>query len=317
MRIQPLLPLLPLALAAGCGGATPAPAPAYTAEQLNAIAGRLYDEDSNASAGAVPAPAPDDGGGGEAAPPPPQPAGIRVIHASPDRALGSVSAFLDDSAVAAVQGLAYKGIAGYLEVTPGAHGLALRRASAPAAAPPALSLRTDELDAAARYTAVVYGLAAGTPRLAVAVGTDMLGLPEEGKARVRFFHALVGVGAVDLCLAGRPARAAAPNQPAQAAVPASPVFANVVYGAFGAAQGGQYTDVAAGAPVTLQVRAQNARACTGALRGTVTLTPASASVVTAVAVGRAVGAPPVARELLVCADAPVSGAPSCAAVPIR
>jgi hypothetical protein len=53
------------------------------------------------------------------------------------------------------------------------------------------------------------------------------------------------------------------------------------------------------------------------VRGTVTVTPPSASVVTTVAVGRVVGAPAVPRELLVCLDAPVSGAPSCAAVAIR
>ena len=320
MRTLP--PFAPTALALAtlaCGAAAPAPTASYSTEQLNAVAGRIADEEQGASSGAVTPPAgPIDGPGGEPAePPPPQPAGLRVIHASPDRTLASVSAFLDDSAVAAVQGLAYKNIAGYLELTPGAHGLVLRRPNAPAAAAPALSLRTDDLDAGGRYTAIVHGLAAGSPRIAVAVGTDSLTPPEEGKARVRFFHALAGLGAVDVCLPGRPARPAAPNQPAQAAVPASAVFANVAYGAFGSVQGGAYADVPAGAPVTLQVRAQNARPCAGLLRGTVTFTPPTASVLTAVAVGRAVGAPPVARELLVCTDGPVSGAPSCRATAIR
>jgi hypothetical protein len=318
MRSLTLAPLLALVLAPlGCGSPTPGPTASYSAEQLNAITGRIVDEDGPTPA-ATAAPMPSSDGGGEAEPPPPpQPAGLRVIHASPDRTLASVSAFLDDSAVAAVQGLAYKGVAGYVELTPGDHAVVLRRANAAAGAPPALSVRTDTLDPGERSTAIVYGVTVGTARLALAAGTDLLGLPEEGKARVRFFHALVGLGAVDLCLPGTAARPAAPNQPAVAATPASTLFANVAYGAFGSAQGGAYVDLPSGSPVVLQVRAQNARPCTGPVRGTVTVTPPSASVVTTVAVGRVVGAPAVPRELLVCLDAPVSGAPSCAAVAIR
>jgi len=317
--MRPLTPpsLLALALAPlACGGPTPGPTASYTAEQLNAITGPIIDVDGPTPP-ATPGPVSPDEGGGAAEPPPPQPSGLRLIHASPDRALASVSAFLDDSAVAAVQGLAYKAVAGYVEVTPGDHAVVLRRPNAPAGSAPALSVRTDTLDPGARSTAIVYGLAAGTSRLALATGVDLLGLPEEGKARVRFFHALVGLGAVDVCHPGTPARPAAANQPAQAATPASVVFANVAYGAFGVVQGGAYADLPSGAPVLLQLRAQNARPCTGLVRGAVTVTLPGASVVTAVAVGRVVGAPTVARELLVCVDAPVSGAPSCRAVAVR
>jgi hypothetical protein len=238
-----------------------------------------------------------------------------VIHASPDRAAASVSVFLDDSTVAAVQAVRFKAIAGYLEVPSGEHRVSVRAARAPVGATPLVASPTPSLDPGARYTAIVHGLASTAPRLAIAVSTDTLMQPDAGKARVRFFHALVGLGAVDVCTVAQPARAAvaaAPNRPAQparAAVPAASVFTNVAYGAFG-----DYTEVLAGAPVTLQVRAQGAQPCAGAVRGTVTLTPADRAVVTAVAVGRA---PAVARQLLVCGDAPVSGPPSCAALPIR
>lgn len=317
MRPLTVSSLFALALAPlACGGPTPGPTASYTAEQLNAITGPIIDVDGPTPP-ATPLPVSPDEGGGAAEPPAPQPAGIRFIHASPDRGLASVSAFLDDSAVAAVQGIAYKSVAGYVEVTPGDHAVVLRRANAPAGAAPALSVRTDTLDPGARSTAIVYGLTTGTSRLALAAGVDLLGLPEEGKARVRFFHALVGVGAVDVCRPGAPARPAAANQPATPATPASAVFANVAYGAFGAVQGGAYADLPSGAPLVLQLRAQNARPCTGLVRGTVTITPPGASVVTAVAVGRVVGAPAVPRELLVCVDAPVSGAPSCRAVAMR
>jgi hypothetical protein len=314
MRPFPLSALTTLTLTSlACGGAATAPTSVYTAEQLNAVATHVPEEDGPPSEPRAASSPSNDGSDV----PPPQPAGLRVLHASSDRSLASLSAFLDDSAVAAVEGLTYKSLAGYLELPPGPHGLLLRRANTPTNAPPVLSFRTDALDAAGRYTAVVHGLAAGTPRLAVTVSADFLAPPEEGKARLRFFHALVGLGAIDLCLPGTPARRATANQPAQPAVAPSPVFANVPYGAFGTAQGGTYTDVTAGAALTLQLRAQNARPCTGAVRGTVTFTPPSATILTAVVVGRVVGAPPVPRELLLCTDGPVSGAPSCQATPIR
>ncbi len=104
------------------------------------------------------------------------------------------------------------------------------------------------------------------------------------------------------------------------AVPAAPVLQNVAYGAFASAehdgQQSHYVHVPAGAALTLQVRAHAARPCAGLLRGTVTLTPADQSVVTAVAVGR-VTAPLAPRALLLCSDGTYEGAPSCTPVAIR
>ncbi len=220
MRTLTLSPLVALALAPlACGGATPSARRRRTRPSSST---RSPGRSSTSTARRRPRPpAPcrrTRGRGGRAAAAAAR--GIRFIHASPDRGLASVSAFLDDSAVAAVQGLAYKAVAGYLEVTPGDHAVVLRRANAPAGAAPALSVRTDTLDPGARSTAIVYGLATGTPRLALAAGVDLLGLPEEGKARVRFFHALVGLGAVDVCRP--PRRPPAPPRPTSPRRPRSP-----------------------------------------------------------------------------------------------
>lgn len=311
------LPAFVFALAA-CGASPTPPAATYTTEQLNAAAGPSLNDDSLGATGAAStsAPMPDTGVVDE--PPPPAPAGLRVIHASPDRAAATASVFLDDAQVAAVQALRYKSVAGYLQLPAGEHAVVVRAVGAPATASPALSTRTPGLDAGRGYTAVVHGLTGAAPRLALAASADETTQPEAGKARVRFFHALVGLGAVDICRPGAaatPARPAANGQPAQPARPAQPaeaLFANVAYGAFAA-----YADVTAGHPVTLQIRAQNARPCTGLVRGTVTVNPADRAVLTAVAVGRVAGAPPVARELLLCADGAVDGAPTCNAVAIR
>lgn len=238
-----------------------------------------------------------------------------MIHASPDRAASSVSVFIDSSEVAAVQGIAYRSIAGAVRLTPAAHPVVVR--SAAASATSLLTFDTPELSEGQRYTAVVHGFSAGAPRLAVAIAQDSETQPDAGKARVRFFHALAGLGAVDLCTAAIAARAAQPAaggrpaQPAIAAAPAAPVFSNVAYGSFAANGQESYAEVASGAAITLQVRAQNARPCTGLVRGTVRVTPADRAVLTAVAVGRLGGAPAVPRQLLLCTDAPTDGAPTC------
>ncbi len=311
--------LLALPLAA-CGGSAPVFRPMYTAEQLNAGAQMPPEEGACAAATSAPPAAPS----AEEAEVERSPAGLRVINASPDRGAASVSVFLDGSEVAAVQGLAYRAIAGYVQLPPQAHPVSVRSAAANAPARPLLTAVTAALAEGGRYTAVVHGLAAGAPALALAVSQDSDAQPDAGKSRVRFFHALVGLGAVDVCTAATPARpaqpaaAGRPAQAAQPATPAQPVFTNVAYGAFatvGDAPGG-YAEVPAGAPVTLQVRAQNARPCTGALRGSVRITPADRAVLTAVAVGRVVGAPAAPRQLLVCTS-PADGAPTCTPTAIQ
>jgi hypothetical protein len=239
-------------------------------------------------------------------PPPPAPARVRVVHASPDPATASVSVYLDGGSTPAIAGLAYRAVAGYAELPPGAHTVAVRPATAPADSPAALEGSTPELASGAGYTVIAHGLASGVPALALAAAADDGPAPEAGHAHVRFFHALVGAAAADICLPGANARAAG-----------TPVFANVAYGTFGAASGegahGTFANVPTGAEVRLQIRAANAaRPCTGASLGTVAFTPTE-GVWTAVAVGRTTGRPAVAKELLLMMD----GSADVTAVAIR
>ena len=223
----------------------------------------------------------------ETPPPPPAPARVRVIHASPDAAAATVAVYLDGAATPAVASLAYKAAAGYAEVPAGVHQVAVRPAAAAADSAPVLEGPTPALAAGMSYTVIAHGLAAGTPALAMAAAGDDGPAPDATHASLRFFHALVGVANVDICLPGATARAAG-----------TPVFANVAYGAWG----GSWANVPAGAPVTLQIRAANeATPCSGRQAGSVSLTPTS-GVWTAVAVGRATGRPAVTKELLLLTD---------------
>lgn len=157
-------------------------------------------------------------------------------------------------------------------------------------------------------TLFAYGISGPGGGFATTALADRPGGPApDGTARVRFFHALVGVGAVDVCVPGATARAAG-----------TAVWANTGFGRRGQASDDTYgyASVPAGAEVTLQVRAANeARPCSGAIAGVVRLTPPAHGVLTAVAVGRATGTPAAARELLLCSD-DHSAAPSCSSVAI-
>ena len=325
MRATTSIPVLRVSIAAltlcACGSAAPTFPTYYTADQLNAAAQRSLPGDGF---GAPPRTEESAAPGGEPPPPPePSPAGLRVIHASPDRAAASVSVFIDGSEVAAVQGIAYRSIAGAVRLTPQTHPMVVRSAASNAAT--LITAETPALAEGQRYTAIIHGLAAGAVHITATFGPDSETQPDAGKTHVRFFHALVGLGPVDVCtapVAARPAQPAAAGraaQPAVAAQPAAPVFANVAYGSFATASGSQdaYAEVPSGSPITLQVRAQNARPCTGLVRGTVRVTPADRAVITAVAIGRVVGAPAAPRQLLVCTDAPTDGAPSCSPVAIQ
>ncbi len=292
----------------------------YTAEELNGAARPGLPEQDPDSPTPVARPTYGQGGDSPAAPPPP--ASVRVIHASPDRAAASVDLYADDLATPIATAVAYRSIVGAVSVPPGEHTLHVRPAGAAATTPAALSATTPALEGAQRYTAIAHGLVGGAAphALAIAADADALAAPDAGTAHVRFFHAIVGLGAVDVCRPATPARPAAAGQPARPATPAAPVLVNVAYGAFASAdrdgQPSHYVPVPAGAPLTLQVRARAARPCAGLLRGTVTLTPADRSVVTAVAVGR-VTAPLAPRALLLCSDGTYEGAPGCTPVAIR
>lgn len=304
-----------LALAASCGGsADNQPRATLTAEQLNSVARPAPEDDSlgapQGQSTAAPSTSPDE------PPPPPPAARLRVIHASPDRAAASVDVYLDDMATAGVSALAFRGVAGALEVPAGEHAVHLRRAGAATSVAPTLTAHTPGLTASGHYTAIAHGLTNAAPRLALTVGQDQTTPPDAGHARIRLFHALVGLGAVDVCLPGAVARPAAAGHPAVAATPPTALVTNMAYGAFGQGSDGGYVDVPAGTAVTVQLRAHAARACTGAALGGATLTAPDRGLVTVVAVGRVGGAPPAPKQLLVCPEGG-DGAPSCTAVAVR
>ncbi len=292
----------------------------YTAEQLNGAArAGLPEQDPDSP---TPVARPTYGQGDDSPVVPPAPASVRVIHASPDRAAASVDLYADDLPTPIATAVAYRSIVGAVSVPAGAHTIHVRRAGAAVTTPAALSATTPALEGGQRYTVIAHGLVGGAAphALTIAADADAMPTPDAGTAHVRFFHAIVGLGAVDVCRLATPARPAAAGRPAVAAVPAAPVLQNVAYGSFASAehdgQASHYVHVPAGAALTLQVRAHAARPCAGLLRGTVTLTPADQSVVTAVAVGRAT-APLAPRALLLCSDGTYEGAPSCTPVAIR
>ena len=296
-----------VAFVSACGSAPPPVRQTLTAEQLNGVARAGLEDDAFG-----PRRAANTGGGATPEPEPPPPtASVRVIHASPDRAAARVDVYVGSNGTPGVSALEFRHAAGPLSLPTGAQDVALRAAGAAADAAPLYSHASPALEADHTYTVIALGLAGNAQSpLGIAAAADDSTAPESGSARVRFFHAVAGLGAADICVAPVPARPAAPGRAATPAQPARAVFANAAYGAFT-----DYAAVPAGAAVTLQVRVRNARPCAGLVRGTVTVTPAQ-GVATLVATGRVgVGPTNVPRVLLVC---PQGGeGATCVEVPVR
>lgn len=308
LRLSFVCPVVSVvALVSACGSTPPPARQPLSAEQLNALARPSPDDDFGPPRGARA------GGASASTEPeaPPPTASVRVIHASPDRAAARVDVYVGSNGTPGATALEYKHAAGPLTVPTGEQDIALRAAGAANDAAPLYRHASPALEASRTYTAIAHGLAgnAQTP-VAVAAAADDDTAPEDGHARVRLFHAIAGLGTVDVCTAPVAARPAAAGRPAVAAQPARAIFGDAGYGAFT-----DYVSVPAGAAVTLQLRAHAARQCAGLLRGTVTLTPA-AGVATLVATGRVAPGPNnVARALLVC---PQGGdGASCTEAPVR
>ena len=256
------------------------------------------------------------------APPPPEPAAppaptnvevsVRVIHAAATAATKSISpTYATGGATPGALGtdLAFGAATGYTSATlpPGTTGIGL---SVVVEGFDPLSFGGN-ITAGEPHTAVVFSDPAGAMRLSADVLRDAAQAPDAGKTRVRFFHAVLGWDAVDVCAPGENARAAG-----------TPVFANAAYGRSPMSQSpDRYIDMPAGL-TRLQVRQASADApCSGRAVGAVDVAAPEGGTlegqnVTLVAVGRATGRPAVARALLLCLDSPAA-APSCTSLPMR
>ncbi len=234
------------------------------------------------------------------------PAQVIVVHAVPVPEAASVNLFLDNSAEPAFPALAFGARSGARATAPGPNHLTVRPAAAANDSPPLARLESTDLDADKTYLLIAHGggTSGSNPQLSV---TDDTSPPEaaDGAVRLRFFHGISGVGAIDVCLPGATARA-----------PATPVFVNSANGVWATPMGanhvGDYASIAPSDAVRLQVRERNDRPCVGGVLGVVTLNLTAAhGVSTAVALGRATAAP--LPQVLLCPTGP--GA--CVTAPVR
>jgi hypothetical protein len=238
-------------------------------------------------------------------PPPPPPAFVRVIHASPDSFAQTVVAFLDNGVEPAIPALQFRSGFGYLPIPPGTHTVQARLPGMAANTPPPVNWTMPDIQSGRPYTIIAHGLASDLsgPQITFAHEPDELAGSAPGQTRLRFFHALVGGGTVDVCIGGT-----------------TPAFAGVSYGTFGTAYGvpGHYAGSQAG-DLRLTFRATPTRAgqpCGGRVVGSVPLTLGSGASVLLVATGRLQrGGGGVAPEVLVCIDTAPATA-SCTPLPV-
>lgn len=249
------------------------------------------------------------------APPAPQAVelSIRVLHAAATAAtkpLGVTYATGTDTPGGLATDLAFGAVSAYTSATlpPGTTGIGL---SVSAQGFDPLSF-AGTITAGEPHTAVVFAAPDAPSRLTADVLHDAVAAPDAGKTHVRFFHAVVGWDAVDVCAPGENARAAG-----------TPVFPGARYGRLTGSPNSadRYIDMPAGV-TSLQVREANAEApCSGRVVGAVDVaapegTSLDAQNVTLVAVGRATGRPAVPRAVLLCLDSPAP-APSCTSLRMR
>ncbi len=234
-------------------------------------------------------------------PPPPRPVQVRVIHLAAGASGAAVTA---SAGPASVSDVAFKSASAYAEMTPPAEsgtvpvqvsaGEATATFEAPyrAGVPATLIVVTNPQDP----TQVVVNATEDDPTTVM------------GQLRGRFVNALLGTEAIDFCLPGERPRD-----------PGRPIFTGVQYGTVaGTETANHYIPVSLAGGGRLQVRAAAERGCTGRVIGTAEIPPPDPNVahnLTLAVVGRMSGRPAVARELLVCEDAPNTSA--CAAIPLR
>lgn len=258
-------------LAASCGGSSPAPEPepepVTTGEEVV-----------------------------EAPPPPPPPGHVRVIHAAFDPIAAAIGVGFD-GAEPVITELAYQQASAYVELPSGEHSVSLVGADGAEIlswTPPAL--------AEDGWTTLILSSTTDMP-VEFAASADVATAPGETMAAVRVFHAIDGLDAVDVCLAGESPRA-----------DGILIFANVAPSSFGGSEGAQYAELPVnGSEVTIQLRTANPRGCHGRIQGVARFTPTGGARYTVVAAGRNGGRPRIDREMLFCADPPATET-SCTAV---
>ncbi len=232
-------------------------------------------------------------------PPPPPPAYLRLVHASPDPAASNLQLSSDGEPL--ISDLTLHTGSTYAELAPGAHMLSITPTGAEASATLTFA-ESPELTSGAHYTAIVHGLTSGAPPIGLAIAMERNQPPAEGRANVRVFHAIAGVDALDLCVAG-----ASPRDPAIVLYP------GVEYGAFGASESGDYAELPAEGELALQLRTRHATPCRGRLLGVARTALSAGENHMLVLLGRTTGRPRVERELVICAEAQGG---SCIAMPI-
>jgi hypothetical protein len=250
------------------------------------------------SAATHPAPAPvdDDVAPEPAAPPPPPPtARIRAIHAAFDPSAASLDLTFA-GADEPVSGLHYEFASPYVAIADGSHAVSI------ASGGTELIQATVDVAAPTTYTTVLFS----TTDFPVAsrIVADAPDAPEAG-ARMRFFHDLLGQGAIDVCSPG-----ATPREDG------TPIFTGVQPASFAETAAHEtYVSIAADQDLPIQLRATHSTPCHGRVIGASHFFPVSGNNYTLVVVGRTRGRPAVARELLFCADPPAEDT-SCATNPI-
>lgn len=237
----------------------------------------------------------DDTTGAEPDPTPPPPAApearVRLIHAAIEGRDQAVS-LASDGATGDAAGFEFAST--YLTLTPGEHAISARAGDSE------LISATFTL---AEGSSTIIAYSAGAFPVALVHAPDVSEPAPENSARIRVFHAVVGLGAVDLCVPAVEARA-----------DGTPVVLNIAAGAMATADG-SYTEIQTmrGAELALQLRAHHATPCHGRALGTAHgFTPIAESNYTLVLVGRS-GRRAAAPELLFCADPPAIDT-SCATV---
>lgn len=229
-------------------------------------------------------------------PPPPPPAHVRVIHAAFDPLAAAVGVAFDGETPSVTE-LAYQRASAYVEVPPGMHAVSLIGADGSEILAWTAPEMTED-----SFTTIVLSSVEIMP-VVFSVSGDTNEPPAGNAAALRVFHALDGMGSVDVCIAGESARADGVL-----------IFGGLEANSFAGEEGARYAELPASGETTLQFRAAGARTCHGRVLGVARFTPIAGSRYTVIAVGRDTR-PRIDRELLICADPPATDV-SCAAVPI-